>query len=190
MTGHFWSIGCTITTRWGIRQWQHAGRDVGNESIPTCRSVFQCELTTPAARPFNCKCQIECNRVLLLFSLQLICSVDPRLLKLTPFDDQIYQTFREDFPDFDVGKVDENELKNPASKTKWRTFIEKFNKLEDFSYGTLMRADATQDFGPHNSVLVVRVQFWAIEIARNREGYNDKIRYTYKPQVTETTQLE
>lgn len=125
-----------------------------------------------------------------LFRLQLICSVDPRLLKLTPFDDQIYQTFREDFPDFDVGQVDENELKNPASKTKWRAFIEKFNKLEDFSYGTLMRADASQDFGPHNSVLVVRAQFWAIEIARNREGYNDHIRNTYKPRVTETTQLE
>lgn len=158
---------------------------MGNESIPTRRSLFQCEYrhrhrVTSAVN----LCSYS------LCSLQLICSVDPRLLKLTPFDDQIYQTFREDFPDFDVSKVDENELKNTASKTKWRAFIEKFNKLEDFSYGTLMRSDASQDFGPHNSVLVVRVQFWAIEIARNREGYNDKIRYTYKPHVTETTQLE
>lgn len=45
-----------------------------------------------------------------------------------------------------------------------------------------MRADASHDFGPDNSVLVVRIQFWAIEIARNREGFNDKIRYKYKPQ--------
>lgn len=108
-------------------------------------------------------------------------------MKLTPFDDQIYQTFREDFPNFNVGKVNENELKNPSAKHKWRTFIEKFNKLEDYSYGTLMRADASQDFGPDNSVLVVRIQFWAIEIARNREGFNDKIRYKYKPQPAATT---
>lgn len=102
-------------------------------------------------------------------------------MKLTPFDDQIYQTFREDFPNFNVAKITETELKNPSAKHKWRSFIEKFNKLEDYSYGTLMRTDSSQDFGPHNSILVVRIQFWAIEIARNREGYNDKIRYKYKP---------
>lgn len=115
---------------------------------------------------------------------QLLCSVDPKLLKLTPFDDQIYETFREDFPNFNVGKVNENEMKNPTAKQKWRTFIEKFNKMDDHSYGTLMRADASHDFGPDNSILVVRVQFWAIEIARNREGFNDKIRYKYKPKPT------
>lgn len=112
--------------------------------------------------------------------MQLLCSVDPRSLKLTPYDDQIYRTFREDFPNFQVAKVTENEMKSPAAKQNWRVFIEKFNKLEDYSYGTLMRADSSLDFGQHNSILVVRIQFWAIEIARNREGYNDKIRYKYK----------
>lgn len=121
---------------------------------------------------------------------QLICSVDPRLLKLTPFDDQIYQTFREDFPDFNVAVVSEEDLKNPTEKVKWRAFIEKFNKLEDFSYGTLMRCDASRDFGPDNSVLVVRAQFWAIEIARNREGHNDQLRNSYKPHVTETSEVD
>lgn len=106
--------------------------------------------------------------------------MDPRFLKLTPYDDQIYQVFREDFPKFDVSKVNDANIKSPAAKLEWRTFIEKFNKVEDYSYGTLMRSDASQDFGPHNSVLVVRIQFWAIEIARNREGYNDQIRYKYK----------
>lgn len=81
-----------------------------------------------------------------------------------------------------VGIVSDNDIKCPSAKQKWRTFIEKFNKLEDYSYGTLIRSDANIDFGPHNSILVVRIQFWAIEIARNREGYNDKIRYKYKPQ--------
>lgn len=72
-------------------------------------------------------------------------------------------------------------MKNEEAKYKWRLFIDKFNKLEDFSYGTLMRSDAKLDFGEENSVLVIRAQFWAIEIARNREGYNDHIRYKYKP---------
>lgn len=119
-----------------------------------------------------------------LVTFQLICSVDPKLLKLTPYDEQIYQIFREDFPNFNVGKVNDADIKSPVAKTKWRSFIEKFNKLEDYSYGTLMRADASQDFGQHNSILVVRIQFWAIEIARNREGYNDQIRYKYKPEST------
>lgn len=114
-------------------------------------------------------------------TLQLLCSIPPNLLKLTPFDDQIYQTFREDFPDFNVALVHEEDIKTPESKAKWREFITKFDKLEDFSYGTLMRSDASLDFGPHNSVLVVRVQFLAIEIARNREGVNDGIRGKYKP---------
>lgn len=86
--------------------------------------------------------------------------------------------------------MDENELKNPTAKDKWRTFIDKFNKLDDFSYGTLMRSDASIDFGPHNSIFVVRTQFWAIEIARNREGYNDQIRHKYQPKITEPADTE
>lgn len=113
--------------------------------------------------------------------LQLLCSLDPKLLKLTPFDDQIYQAFREDFPDFNVQLVQEDDIKTPEAKEKWRIFINKFDKLEDYSYGTLMRSDASLDFGPHNSIFVVRVQFLAIEIARNREGHNNEIRNKYKP---------
>lgn len=129
--------------------------------------------------------------VLFYCILQLLCSVDPKLLKLTPYDDQIYQTFREDFPDFNIQTVTEEEIKTPQAKAKWRAFINKFDKLEDFSYGTLMRSDASIDFGPHNSVLVVRVQFLAIEIARNREGFNDEIRSKYKTApITKAVEIE
>lgn len=108
------------------------------------------------------------------------------MLKLTPYDDQIYKTFREDFPTFNVGIIDENELKCPAAKEKWRAFIEKFNKLDDYSFGTLIRAHAGEEFSQDNSLLVIRAQFWAIEIARNREGHNDKIRQKYKPEPLES----
>lgn len=80
--------------------------------------------------------------------------------------------------------IDENEIKSVEGKAKWRSFIEKFNKLDDFSYGSLIRADASRDFGPDNSILVIRVQFWAIEMARNREGLNDYIREMHRKQKT------
>jgi hypothetical protein len=70
-------------------------------------------------------------------------------------------------------------LKSATAKNRWRSFIEKFDKLDDFSFGTLLRTDASKEFGPDNSTFVVRIQFLAIEIARNREGCNDIIRKKY-----------
>ncbi|GAB0099690.1 protein PBDC1 [Sergentomyia squamirostris] len=112
----------------------------------------------------------------------MLCSVDPRFLNLTPYDDIIYRTFREHFPDFDVSSVNEDVLKSTAEKVKWRAFIEKFNKLDNFSYGTLLRPRSNEEFSADNSILVVRIQFLAIEIARNREGQNDRWRKRPNPQ--------
>ncbi|CAD7081087.1 unnamed protein product [Hermetia illucens] len=113
----------------------------------------------------------------------LICSVDPRFLKLTPYDDQIYTTFRQDFPDLKVSVLSDDDLKTPHEKVRWRSFTEKFNKLEDYSYGTLLRADASKEFGQDNAIFVPRIQFLAIEIARNREGCNDQLREKFKDKV-------
>lgn len=106
----------------------------------------------------------------------LLCSVDPMLLKLTPYDDIIYKAFREEFPDLKIHVLNEDDLKSESAKIKWRSFIEKFNKLDDFSFGTLLRADSSKEFSPDNSIFVIRVQFLAIECARNREGCNNGIR--------------
>lgn len=38
------------------------------------------------------------------------------MLKLTPKDNLIYEEFRKEFPDFSVGKLDEEALKSPAAK--------------------------------------------------------------------------
>lgn len=100
-------------------------------------------------------------------------------MKLTPYDNLIYSAFREDFPDMKVDKIDEEkDLKSFEAKAKWRKFIEKFDKLEDFNFGTLLRADASKELFD-NSILVVRIQFLAIEIARNREGCNDGLRQKF-----------
>ncbi|KAL6260187.1 protein PBDC1 isoform X2 [Pogonomyrmex barbatus] len=116
---------------------------------------------------------------------EILCSVDPKLLRLTPHDEQIYKTFKDTFPNMKVDKVDEDELKSPEGKTKWRFFCEQFKDVvEDYSFGTLLRADCSGDYSEQNSILTTRIQFYAIELARNREGFNDGVREKYKPQKT------
>ncbi|XP_041448532.1 LOW QUALITY PROTEIN: protein PBDC1 [Drosophila obscura] len=120
---------------------------------------------------------------------KLLTSVHPSQLRLTPYDDQIYETFRQDFPDLKVGLLTDDVLKSAVEKLKWREFAEKFNKMDDYStsLGTLMRADASQEFSPDISIFVFRVQFLAVEIARNREGLNDEVHAKHKP-ARKTTQ--
>lgn len=97
-------------------------------------------------------------------------------------DDTIYKIFREEFPTLDVRLIDEEELKSGKGKAKWRPFCERFKKIvEDYSYGTLLRSDALKDYTQENSMLVTRIQFYAIELARNREGINDDIRWKFRP---------
>lgn len=111
----------------------------------------------------------------------LISSVDPRLLKLTKIDDEIYTEFKKDFPDFSLEVLDEEKIKSPTEKNKWREFCKKFeNRVEDYNMGTLIRKNSREVFSETNSTLVVRIQFLAIEIARNREGYNDGLRQKAK----------
>lgn len=114
-----------------------------------------------------------------------MCSVDPKLLRLTPHDEQIYKAFKDTFPNMKVDKIDENELKSAEGKAKWRPFCEQFKDVvEDFSFGTLLRADCTGNYSEENSILTTRIQFYAIELARNREGFNDGVREKYKPKRT------
>lgn len=112
--------------------------------------------------------------------------MNTRDLKLTPFDDQIYTIFRQEFPTFNVDKVNEQDMKSAPAKIKWRAFIEKFKMIDCFDFGTLLRVDSRKEFGPDNSLLVIRVEFYAIEIARNREGCNDGLRLKYRPEKSKT----
>eukprot|EP01130_Rhizamoeba_saxonica_P002673 TRINITY_DN12433_c0_g1_i1.p1 TRINITY_DN12433_c0_g1~~TRINITY_DN12433_c0_g1_i1.p1 ORF type:complete len:142 (-),score=28.94 TRINITY_DN12433_c0_g1_i1:49-474(-) len=99
---------------------------------------------------------------------------DLQTFNLTPIDDDIYNHFKTLFPNFRLDQIQENELKSAKNKTRWRNFIESYeDKINDFNFGTLIRLDSSLPFGEENSTLVVRTQFYAIEIARNREGFND-----------------
>ncbi|XP_050531289.1 protein PBDC1 [Daktulosphaira vitifoliae] len=104
----------------------------------------------------------------------LICSVDPKLLRLTPYDDKIYKEFRRLFPDLKLDILNEDEVKSDASKIKWRRFSEIYKNMENYNFGTLLRKDVREDYSEINSFIVIRIQFYAIELARNREGLNDE----------------
>ncbi|GLI77412.1 hypothetical protein PoHVEF18_005702 [Penicillium ochrochloron] len=98
-------------------------------------------------------------------------------LRLTKMDDEIYESFKADFPDFDpTATVNEDEMKSKAGKEKWRNWINKFDKkIEDFNFGTIIRTRADVEYDQDTTVFGVRMQFYAIEIARNRAGLNDWI---------------
>ncbi|XP_077441513.1 protein PBDC1 isoform X2 [Vanacampus margaritifer] len=106
----------------------------------------------------------------------LISSVDPKFLKLTKMDADIYSTFREAFQDLDVKVLDPDQLKSPEAKERWRPFCNRYEGLvEDFNYGTLLRLDCRKDYSEENTIFATRIQFFAVEIARNREGLNDAV---------------
>ncbi|NXT71510.1 PBDC1 protein, partial [Chaetops frenatus] len=59
---------------------------------------------------------------------------------------------------------------------KWRPFCLRFEGVvEDFNYGTLLRLDSRREYSEENTIFATRIQFFAIEIARNREGCNDRV---------------
>lgn len=96
-------------------------------------------------------------------------------LKLTKHDDEIYAKFLEHFPDFDAkARINEDEMKSKEGKEKWREFIKLYeDKVEDFNFGTMLRADASKEYDEKDTIFAVRMQFYAIEIVRNRQGLND-----------------
>ena len=105
-----------------------------------------------------------------------ISSVDSQFLKLTKLDDQIYYKFREIFKNLRIDILDPEELKSETAKEKWRPFCLKFDGIvEDFNYGTLLRLNCSQGYTEENTIFAPRIQFFATEIARNREGYNKAI---------------
>lgn len=95
--------------------------------------------------------------------------MDPKILKLTKHDDQLYKHFRETFPDLNVATVTEDQLKSAEAKDVWRSFCEIYKEsVEDYNYATLIRLNAAQEYSEANSMIVPRVQFLAIELARSR----------------------
>jgi hypothetical protein len=115
-------------------------------------------------------------------------------LRLTKMDDDIYEHLKKDFPEFDpAATIDEDEMKSKAGKERWRKFMMAYEKkIDDYNFGTMMRSNPKWEYGQDETIFgknillewcwtwltgntVPRMQFYAIEIARNRNGLNDWI---------------
>ncbi|GKZ25601.1 hypothetical protein AbraIFM66951_002990 [Aspergillus brasiliensis] len=98
-------------------------------------------------------------------------------LRLTKMDDDILESFQKEFPDFDpAATINEDEMKSKAGKEKWRNWINQYEKtIEDFNFGTMLRASPNVEYDRDTTIFAMRMQFYAIEIARNRAGLNDWI---------------
>lgn len=113
--------------------------------------------------------------------------VPPRGLRLTKLDDEIYEHVMSAFPELSgndhekLVKLDEDWLKSEDGKKRWRAFVNAYEKkVKDFNFGSLIRTDAGLEYSETNTIFVTRMQFYAIEIARNRLGLNDTIHETAK----------
>lgn len=102
-------------------------------------------------------------------------------LTFTKIDDQIFTHLCLSFPQFSTKQgasevLDEDSIKSPGGKKVWREFMMHYEKtVDDYNFGSLLRKDPTLGYEQENSMFVPRMQFLAIEIARNRFGVNDWI---------------
>ncbi|OBT62437.1 hypothetical protein VE03_08638 [Pseudogymnoascus sp. 23342-1-I1] len=98
-------------------------------------------------------------------------------LKLTKMDDDIYEHLKKDLPDFDpAATINEDEMKSKQGKEKWRNFMMFYDKkIDDYNFGTMLRTSPSEEYTQDGTIFVPRMQFYAVEIARNRNGLNDWI---------------
>ncbi|KAJ9265585.1 hypothetical protein DTO195F2_1624 [Paecilomyces variotii] len=96
-------------------------------------------------------------------------------LRLTKMDDEIYEHLKKEFPDFDpAATINEDDMKSKEGKEKWRNFMNQYEKkVADFNFGTILRANPKFEYEQDTTIFVPRMQFYAVEIARNRAGLND-----------------
>ncbi len=114
-------------------------------------------------------------------------------LRLTKMDDEIYEHLKKDFPEFEpAATIDEDEMKSKTGKERWRKFMMAYEKkIDDYNFGTIIRSNPKWEYGQDETIFgkrskwlfywalltrkVPRMQFYAIEIARNKLGLNDWI---------------
>lgn len=99
------------------------------------------------------------------------------LLRLTKMDNDILEHLKTDFPEFDpAATIVEGEMKSKTGKERWRKFIMAYEKkIDDYNFGTMLRTSPKFEYDQDTTIFVPRMQFYAVEIARNRAGLNDWI---------------
>ncbi len=75
-------------------------------------------------------------------------------LRLTKIDDDIYEHFQKEFPDFDPKAIiNEDEMKSKEGKERWRNFIMTYEKkVDDYNFGAMLRADPKEQYGQDGTI--------------------------------------
>lgn len=75
-------------------------------------------------------------------------------LRLTKMDDEIYEHFKSEFPEFDPSEtIDEDEMKSKAGKDKWRNFMMQYEKkVDDYNFGTMLRTNPKYEYGEKETI--------------------------------------
>ncbi|KAF7293061.1 DUF757-domain-containing protein [Mycena indigotica] len=89
----------------------------------------------------------------------LIEKVPPTELKLTKIDDEIYEDTLKTFPELAENdyagliQLDEEWMKSPSGKERWREFIERYKKkVKDYNFGSLIRMNAKEEYVEKNTI--------------------------------------
>ena len=103
-----------------------------------------------------------------------------------PGDALLLLHFRKTFPSLSVGMLSEWDLKNDMVKQTWRRFLNSHETwaqargvpmVEEWNSITLLRGESSGSYDEQNNVMIVpRLQFRCIELAREDEGLNDDVR--------------
>ena len=75
-------------------------------------------------------------------------------LRLTKIDDEIYDHFKKDFPEFDAkATIDEDKMKSKEGKERWRNFMMAYEKkIDDYNFGTMLRANPSFEYGEKETI--------------------------------------
>ncbi|KAL8742370.1 MAG: hypothetical protein Q9190_005135 [Brigantiaea leucoxantha] len=70
-------------------------------------------------------------------------------LRLTKLDDEIYDHFSREFPEFDPSEtIDEEKMKSKSGKERWRNFMMAYEKkVDDYNFGTMLRSNPKYEYG-------------------------------------------
>ena len=75
-------------------------------------------------------------------------------LRLTKLDDEIYEHFRRDFPEYDAARtLDEEKMKSKEGKEMWRNFMMQYEKkVDDYNFGTMLRSNPKFEYGEKETI--------------------------------------
>lgn len=75
-------------------------------------------------------------------------------LRLTKIDDEIYEHFKKEFPEFNPKEtIDEDKMKSKEGKERWRNFMMAYEKtIDDYNFGTMLRANPKFEYGEKETI--------------------------------------